>query len=87
MFMQEFAWFCIVMIAHCLHKVAHCLRVLMQYLLIRHGHGQPSLKSWLREEREGVGEEELAAGGEGVFEEGHPRPLCPRLCLPPAPAR
>ncbi len=37
----------------------------MQYVLISHGHGQPSLKSWLQEEREGVGEEELAASAEG----------------------
>ncbi len=59
----------------------------MQYLLIGHGHGQPSLKSWLREEREVVGEEELAAGGGGVDEEGHPRPLCPHLCPSPAPAQ
>ncbi len=46
------------MIAHSLHMVAPCLRtgMLIQYLLISHGHGQPSLKSWLREERGGVGE-------------------------------
>jgi hypothetical protein len=42
-------------------------------------HGQPSLKSWLLEEREGVGEEEPAAGGEGGGEEGHPRRVVLRV--------